>query len=284
MFITLGSRAGRRRLAATGGSSGGSSTGREALTANRTYYVRTDGSDISNNGLSDHSGGAFATVQKALNVAATIDFNGFTVTVQAGSGSFSGAVDVGLMTGQSTAANLVITGISAAATTITASRYFQGTIRVTGAGARVTLQNMTVANTDGAGGICIMGLSNAEVAIGNDVTVSSTFSWLWAQTGASVYLLGGSTLTVALNATYPFFSAAAGLLSLLASTTVALGTRTGTALWRVAELGYGESQATYTGTFTGKKYDILTNGVMQTFGATLPGSSAGTTTTGGQVI
>ena len=64
---------------------------REALTANRTYYVRTDGSN-SNDGLTNSSGGAFLTIQKAIDTAATLDLNGHTITVQVGDGTYSESV------------------------------------------------------------------------------------------------------------------------------------------------------------------------------------------------
>ena len=64
---------------------------REQLTANRTYYVRTDGSD-GNNGLANSSGGAFLTIQKAIDTVAALDLSIYNVTVQVADGTYTGAV------------------------------------------------------------------------------------------------------------------------------------------------------------------------------------------------
>src|SRR5690606_6562686 len=58
------------------------------LTADRTYYVRTDGSDA-NSGLANTAGGAFLTIQKAIQVAAGINNNGFTITIQLANGTYN---------------------------------------------------------------------------------------------------------------------------------------------------------------------------------------------------
>lgn len=71
---------------------------REQLTADRTYYVRTDGSD-SNNGLSDTPGGAFLTIQKAMQVAASVDLAGFTLKVKVGPGTYAENVVLPIVVG-----------------------------------------------------------------------------------------------------------------------------------------------------------------------------------------
>ncbi len=64
----------------------------EALTANRTYYVRGDGSD-SNTGLANTSGGAFLTLQKAWDTIAGLYFSGFTVTIQVADATYTAGIN-----------------------------------------------------------------------------------------------------------------------------------------------------------------------------------------------
>lgn len=62
---------------------------RDKLTANRTYYVRTDGNDA-NDGRSNTAAGAFLTIQRAVDVVSrTLDLNGFAVTIQVGAGTYT---------------------------------------------------------------------------------------------------------------------------------------------------------------------------------------------------
>ncbi len=84
-------------------------TPRVKLTANRTYYVRTDGND-SNDGLSNTSGGAFLTIQKAVDVIAALDIGGYIVTIQVADGTYTGAVTLKDPVGWAADGNLVLQG------------------------------------------------------------------------------------------------------------------------------------------------------------------------------
>lgn len=72
-------------------SGGGSGGGREVLTANRTYYVATTGSD-SNDGLT--VGTPFLTIQKAVDTVASIDPQEFDVEIQLADGTYDEVLDL----------------------------------------------------------------------------------------------------------------------------------------------------------------------------------------------
>lgn len=65
---------------------------REQLSADRTYYVRTNGSDA-NTGLANTAGAAFLTIQKAINtVRDRLDLHGFKAIIQVADGTYSAPV------------------------------------------------------------------------------------------------------------------------------------------------------------------------------------------------
>ena len=82
---------------------------REKLTANRAYYVRSDGND-SNDGLSNTSGGAFLSIQKAVDTAASVDLGIYDVTIYAGAGTWTAATTLKTLVG---AGKVIIRGINA---------------------------------------------------------------------------------------------------------------------------------------------------------------------------
>jgi hypothetical protein len=117
---------------------------RTALTANTTYYVRTDGSD-SNTGLANTSGGAFLTLAKAMTVAGALDCLSYQLTISVQAGTFTAPVSlprvVGalppILTGVGSTTFISITGPSPAVQNI--------------AGTPWIVQNMKLASTAGDG-------------------------------------------------------------------------------------------------------------------------------------
>lgn len=86
---------------------------RQLLTAAINYYVRKDGSDA-NDGLTDSSGGAFLTVQHALNVIhGTLDLAGQVATVNVAAGTYAENILVrGPFVGASGPDSVVVSGRS----------------------------------------------------------------------------------------------------------------------------------------------------------------------------
>lgn len=255
----------------------GAGAGREVLTAARTYYVRTDGSD-SNNGLADTAGGAFVTIAKALTVASALDLNGHVVTIKVGDGTRTDAVALPILVGgtavlegnTTTPANCVISTTSANA--ITCSRAPGWTVKgfklattTSGIGMVVT-EFCRLAFQDMNFGACATAHmytdSNGSIYAAGNYTISGN-SPLHIQMSAGGSFLA-SSITVTVSGTPAF------------STAFAYATAGGTVT---------AYSITYSGSATGKRYDATLNSVINTFGggaSYFPGNSSGTTATGGQ--
>lgn len=252
---------------------------RELLTAARTYYVRADGSD-SNTGLADSSGGAFLTIQKAIDVAASLDMSIYQVTIQVGAGTYTAALTLKPCLGAlppilkgdtGTPGNVIISTTSATAVTVPdfANWRLQG-FKVTVA----TSGNGVLAN--GLGRLLIDSAMEYGAIVGQQIacgrggylqiTAAYTISGAAAGhlslgTGGIAVLEGGFTVTVSGTPAITTFAGAAGGAFLRAT------------------------GITFSGSATGARYSVTGNAVVETGGGGanfFPGNSAGSTATGGQ--
>ncbi|MFA7290885.1 MAG: hypothetical protein WC023_01430 [Rhodocyclaceae bacterium] len=251
---------------------------RERLTADRTYYVRTDGSDT-NTGLANTSGGAFLTIQKAVNtICNTLSLAGFTVTVQIADGTYTGATllkplpDNGAVTIQGnsgTPANVLISTTSA------------DCFKASGAGASYTIKDLKVQTT--TSGDCIFGTLQAEVQISNVVFGACAAYHTEADYGALVTAIGNYSIAGA--AQVHWLAWKGGVINVPSKTVTITGTPAFSAGFAYAErLGMIISAGTtYSGSATGVRYTVTLNAIIHS-GTALPGSSAGTAATGGQYL
>lgn len=241
-------------------------TAREVLTANRTYYVRTDGSD-SNNGLADTSGGAFLTIAKAATVAATLDGATFNVTISAGSGTFSENVVLPAMLGSGT---YTLTGAGTGSTTIqavrlaTRSEWTITSFKVSGGTNLLELGAYSKCNQSGAiefgtGTEHVYGRANSYWLCTANYTVSGAAARHWRfDEGGTVFAFGR---TVTITGT-PAFSG--NFAYILYGTSAIVGSMT------------------FSGSATGSRFYVGNNSIIATGGggaSYLPGNSAGTTDT-----
>lgn len=254
---------------------------REKLTADRTYYVRTDGVD-SNEGLADTSGGAFLTGAAAMLAASKIDFNGYVVTIQFGAGTFAGRVIPYGMVGQLIPDQLLINGVGAS-TIITASSPYAGTV-ASAYGGMAKLSNATVINTSSLG-FGVQALDGGALKLGAGLTFGAS-GQAPIGTQSNGFISVTAPFTVTANCQYIMRAADSSIIQVSGSGVIALGTRTVTSTVAVFDLGRVTFQSlTWSGTVTGRRYEANGNGVIETYGAgesAFPGSVAGVKLTGGQ--
>lgn len=260
----------------------GTPTIREVLTANRTYYVRTDGNN-SNTGLVNTAGGAFLTIQKAVDVVSELDIKGKTITIQVGAGTYNEDVTLKEIIGyttpgllnmvgdESTPSNVIINSTARCFSAVNINsvwtiKGFKLTSSVMGLG--VYTSYLQFKNIDfGACTTYHMGIGYAGKleAVGG-YTISGSTNVHISCGGQSFARIFGQTITVLNNVTINTFI----LCNYLGWVAV-----------------YQNTYSLGSYVVTGKRYSAETNGVIMTNGggATyLPGTTDGSIATGGLYV
>ena len=252
---------------------------REQLSANRTYYVRTDGSD-SNTGLVNSSGGAFLTIQKALAVCAALDLTTYSVTIQVGAGTYTGPVTVNgpwlgsgsviILGDTTTPSNVVINSVSADCVAVTR-------------GGRLSVRGFKFTNS--TAGTCLNASLNGIITVDGAVEFGACSQiHVYTSGFGRILFLANYTVSGAAQAHMSTVNGsiyAAGITVTITGTPAFSNTFAGAERCGILEV-YSN---TYTGSATGVRYRVSTNGVVFTNGGGstyLPGDSAGIATTGGQ--
>jgi hypothetical protein len=256
---------------------------REKLTANRTYYVRTDGSN-SNNGLANTAGGAFLTVQKAIDTVAGLDIQTFAVTIQIANGTYTGTVLVtGPWVGSGTVTVLGNTG-TPTSVVLTTSTAATSQVKVQ-AGGNLTVRGVQlVASGGGAGAGCLVAISASSILF-DSVDFGTCSRQMQASGGASI--TGTGSYSISGSATTHWFASAGGSIAVEGVTITLTGTPAYSgAFANISNVGVAFVDSnTFSGSATGTRYTVAGNGVLYTGGASttyLPGNAAGSTSTGGQ--
>jgi len=253
---------------------------RDVLTAARNYYVRTDGSD-SNTGLVNNSGGAFLTIQAAINAAAAVDTSTYNVTIWIADGTYTGANILKPITGAGT---VTIRGNTTTPSNVLISTTSANCFYGDNAFGIYLLRGMKLQTT--TSGSCILAAGQTyilpyEVEFG---ACSANHYHMCATRGATIYPQTAYTIS---GGAYSHMYGESGGRVINNNLTVTIsGTFAFSYYARTNGLGMVQAAGlTFTGTYTvtGARYLSALNGVIDTAGggaSYFPGNAAGTATTG----
>ncbi len=242
---------------------------REALTADRTYYVRTDGND-SNPGLANTSAGAFLTIQKALDVVGGLDRSTFNVTIQVADGTYTaamtwngglGSIRPVLRGNTTTPANAVISVTSNNCLTASAPIHIEGFKLST--------------TTSGAGIYAVPGAKVTFDKIDFGVCANQQMRAVGGYIGAT-----SATYTISAGAAVHALADVGGTIELVTVTVTLSGTPAFSNCYYNLQTGglISAFSVTYSGSATGKRYNITGNAVLETYGgafSSIPGDVVG---------
>lgn len=239
---------------------------RETLTADRTYYVRTDGND-NNTGLVNTAGGAFKTISRAVNVVATLlDLRGFGVTIQVADGTYAENVTLLPTVGHG---SITLRGNTSAPGNVVVSSSGGRVIVADGRATRWTLDGLKL-RTTGSGAL-VYASGSAEITLaridfggtGGGVQVS-------AEDGGSIYM-SNTTLTISGGSSLSLWSASRGGEIVASSTVVTVTTSFSVTRFVSANsnglfVSSGVSFSLGGNVITGSRYNAVQGGGIQTGG------------------
>lgn len=265
---------------------------REKLIANRTYYVRTDGSD-SNNGLTNTSGGAWLTLQHAWDfISANLDQAGFLVTIQVGAGTYTAGV---LMTGGKNGATGQVKWLGDVTTpsNVLISTTTQSCFQSAGPGNNILITGFKVQTSAGnASAFEGIGIYSSGQGLLNFTAIDFGACYVAHYVSdSSGYITVDGTYIISGGAQWHMQARTNGLISLHSPTVTIIGSPAFSRAFAVVEnIGRLSCGATFSGAATGIRYEV-SNGILQVYNTTkqasptyLPGNAAGVIGIGGSYI
>ena len=266
---------------------------REVLTAVRHYYVRNDGNDT-HDGLTGTSGGAFATIQKAIDTVATLDLGPNSVVIHVAPGTYVESVTIRSFLGSGTVTlqgdpaapgNVVIQAIHTSGSTGTVAQSAGDCLFLNGVVGTYVFDGLKLHGTDR----CIYAGNHSRCTYRN-IQFDGPSRHLHIQTGAVVQCeeYGTNEITASAFTHHIYVNMGgqwAGWGAVFKLPTVATAVSGAfVSVQRLSIVNVGNTSFVNKANVTGKKFSILSNGVVYSNNGGvdfLPGTVAGDTASGG---
>lgn len=256
----------------------------ETLSANRTYYVSTTGSD-SNNGLT--SGSPWRTLQHAWDyVQSRINLAGYAITIQVANGTYTSGISAsGILTGSSSPDSFTIQGNAGSPASVFINT--TGGAIAASNGGQITVSGVKIASATATVGA--MSASRGGTIQFNNVNFGACSGYhINASSGGQILINGSYSITG--GAINHYHAISQGAISALSGNSI-VATLSGTPAFTIfataltSALIYTQlADISFSGGATGSRYNstLLSNIYTQGGGASFfPGDSAGTTGTSG---
>lgn len=245
--------------------------GRERLTASRAYYVRVDGNDA-NTGLVNSAGGAFLTIQRAIDVVyGDLDLSSNDVTISVQAGTYTGDVTISNPHVGRGAVYLIGDVVNPA--NVKWSCPGVHTLKVTG-GARIDVYGFEFENIGGGGAMYVT--LDAQITAGW-CAINSSQGFI-AEKWGRIYWLNNQLTVNPGNHSGLYIAQSGGEIYSEGQTMVGVPNFTG-AVFQVDGFGSSIRAGVTIGTATGNRFSLTNGGTLYNYtSSAIVGSTGGNAT------